>query len=153
MADRGTYPATTATLLMFTDGLVEQPGKGLDDGLRLLTQALTGGPHHVEELADHLGTAMGERTGGDDMAMLLLRREGFAVPEVRRRIQQRIVPTDPQGLARARHTISEAVRSWAVRGRAEEVELVADELITNALLHTDGGAVVTVRMLGARSPG
>ncbi|MEU8568204.1 SpoIIE family protein phosphatase [Streptomyces pathocidini] len=148
------YPVTRMvlgpgeTLLLFTDGLVEQPGKDMDDGLRLLTDAVCEGPHRVEELADHVGAVMGERTGGDDMAILLLRREGEPIPEIGRRVHQHIAPADPEGLTMARHMISEAVRTWGARERADEVELVADELITNALLHTDGGAVVTLRMLG-----
>lgn len=43
--------------------------------------------------------------------------------------------------------IRAAVRAWGAKGRADEVELAADELITNALMHTDGGAIVTIRML------
>ncbi|MEU0457667.1 ATP-binding protein, partial [Streptomyces sp. NPDC006129] len=33
------------------------------------------------------------------------------------------------------------------RDRADEIELVADELITNALMHTEGSAIVTLRAL------
>ena len=43
--------------------------------------------------------------------------------------------------------IRAAVRAWGARERADEIELVADELITNALMHTDGGAIVTLRVL------
>ncbi len=43
--------------------------------------------------------------------------------------------------------IGAAVRAWGARERADEVELVADELITNALMHTEGAAVVTLRVL------
>ncbi|MGP3984967.1 SpoIIE family protein phosphatase [Streptomyces sp. KR80] len=150
---RTEYPVTRfalapgETLLLFTDGLVEQPGKDLDDGMGLLTQAVYEGPHEVEQLADHLEAVMGERTGGDDMAMLLLHREGVALPEIGRRVHQHIGPADPEALTLARHMISEAVRTWGAAARADDVELVADELITNALLHTDDGAVVTVHML------
>lgn len=43
--------------------------------------------------------------------------------------------------------IRAAVRAWGTKDLADEVELAADELITNALMHTDGGAIVTVRVL------
>lgn len=33
------------------------------------------------------------------------------------------------------------------RERSDEIELAADEMITNALMHTDGGAIVTIRVL------
>ena len=45
--------------------------------------------------------------------------------------------------------IGAAVRAWGAHERADEVELVADELITNALMHTEGAAVVTLRVLGS----
>lgn len=43
--------------------------------------------------------------------------------------------------------IRAAVRAWGAKDRADEVEPAADELITNALMHTDGGAVVAIRVL------
>ncbi len=43
--------------------------------------------------------------------------------------------------------IRAAVRAWGAKDRADEIELAADELTTNALMHTDGGAIVTVRVL------
>ena len=50
--------------------------------------------------------------------------------------------------------IRAAVRAWGAGDRADEIELVADELITNALMHTDGAAVVTLRALaGPRAGG
>lgn len=45
--------------------------------------------------------------------------------------------------------IRAAVRAWGAGGRADEIELVADEMITNALMHTDGPAVVTLRVITA----
>ncbi|NEB79492.1 ATP-binding protein, partial [Streptomyces sp. SID14478] len=52
-----------------------------------------------------------------------------------------------EALSAARHMIGAAVRAWGARERADEIELVADELVTNALLHTDGPAIVTLRVL------
>jgi anti-sigma regulatory factor (Ser/Thr protein kinase) len=43
--------------------------------------------------------------------------------------------------------IRAAVRAWGAGDRADEIELVADELITNALMHTEGSAIVTLRVL------
>ncbi len=63
------------------------------------------------------------------------------------RLQQHIAPADPEALSAGRHMIRAAVRAWGARDRSDEIELAADELVTNALLHTDGAAVVTIRML------
>ncbi|MFF2192046.1 SpoIIE family protein phosphatase [Streptomyces sp. NPDC058157] len=148
------YPVTTVeldhgeTLLLCTDGLVEQPGADLDDGVRLLTGLIREGPDDLQLLADRLCEVADERGGDDDMALLLLRREGDDSAHAGGgRLQQHVAPGDPEALVAARHMIGTAVRAWGARGRADEIELVADELIVNALMHTDGPAIVTLRVL------
>ncbi|MFC9272923.1 SpoIIE family protein phosphatase [Streptomyces zhihengii] len=151
------YPVSTLeldpgqTLLLYTDGLVEQPGADLDDGMQLLTSLVHDGPRDLQLLADHLCEVVDERGGDDDVALLLLRRKGALAPQAGGRLQQHVAQNDAEGLRSARHMVRAAVRAWGARERADEIELAADEMITNALMHTDGGAVVTVRVLtGAR---
>lgn len=147
------YPVTTVelgpgeTLLLCTDGLVERPGTDLDEGVQLLTRAVEEGPEDPEALADTLCAIAAERGGEDDMALLLLRRRGGERPRSAGRLQQHVTQGDPEALSSARHMIRAALMAWGIGDRADDAELVADELMTNALLHTDGGAVVTVRML------
>ncbi|MBH1937053.1 serine/threonine-protein phosphatase [Streptomyces sp. AV19] len=146
------YPVTSVeldageTLLLFTDGLVEQPGSDLDEGVGQLSEVIVTGPEDLHELADRLCDMVTERVGEDDMAVLLLRRQGVPT-RPGGRLQQHIAPADPEALSAARHMIRTAVRAWGARERSDEIELAADELATNALLHTDGAAVVTIRML------
>ncbi|WP_037683135.1 SpoIIE family protein phosphatase [Streptomyces griseus] len=148
------YPATTLeldpghTMLLCTDGLVEQPGADLDDGMKTLTALISTGPHDVRGLADRLIEVAEERAGDDDVALLLLRRRGPDTPRPGGRLQQHVAPGDPEALTGARHMIRTAVRAWGARERADEIELAADELITNALMHTEGAAIVTLRVLG-----
>ncbi|AKJ09197.1 protein phosphatase [Streptomyces incarnatus] len=147
------YPVSTLeldpghTLLLCTDGLVEQPGADLDDGMRRLTSLVADGPEDVCDLADRLIQVAEERAGDDDVALLLLRRRTAEAPPAGGRLQQHVAPGDPEALTQARHLIRSAVRSWGYRDRADEIELVADELITNALMHTEGSAIVTLRAL------
>ncbi|MGW0901472.1 ATP-binding protein, partial [Streptomyces goshikiensis] len=54
--------------------------------------------------------------------------------------------SDPDGPAMARHLIRAAVAAWGAREQADEVVLAADELMTNALVHTDGGAQISLRL-------
>ncbi|MFJ2113715.1 SpoIIE family protein phosphatase [Streptomyces sp. NPDC087850] len=76
------YPVTTQrlgpgeTLLLCTDGLVEQPGIDLGESLEALRQSVRTGPAALPALADALFDAVEDRTGGDDRALLLLRRDG-----------------------------------------------------------------------------
>ncbi|MFF5013033.1 SpoIIE family protein phosphatase [Streptomyces sp. NPDC001165] len=147
------YPVSTLeldpghTLLLCTDGLVEQPGSDLDDGLEALTNLITKGPDEVRDLATRLIEVAEERGGDDDVALLLLRRRVPEAPRPGGRLQQHVAPGDPEALIQARHMICAAVRSWGARDRADEIELVADELITNVLMHTEGSAIVTLRAL------
>jgi serine phosphatase RsbU (regulator of sigma subunit)/anti-sigma regulatory factor (Ser/Thr protein kinase) len=147
------YPVSTVeldpgqTLVLCTDGLVEQPGADLDDGLRTLTALIESGPDEVRDLADRLIDVAEERGGDDDVALLLLRRRGWDSARTGGRLQQHVAPGDPEALRLARHMIRATVRAWGAGERADEIELVADELITNVLLHTEGSAVVTLRFL------
>ncbi|MFE2262508.1 SpoIIE family protein phosphatase [Streptomyces griseosporeus] len=147
------YPVATleldpgATLLLCTDGLVEQPGTDLDDGMRALAALVAAGPEDVRALADRFIEVAEDRGGDDDVALLLLRRRSPRTPRGGGRLQQHVAPGDPEALTGARHMIRAAVRTWGARDRADEIELVADELITNALMHTEGAAVVTLRVL------
>ncbi|GAA4084574.1 SpoIIE family protein phosphatase [Streptomyces shaanxiensis] len=135
------------TLLLCTDGLVELPGADLDDGMQTLTALIATGPNDVRDLADRLIDVAEERGGDDDVALLLLRRRVLDAPQSGGRLQQHVAPGDPEALTAARHMIRAAVRAWGAEDRADEIELVADELITNALMHTEGSAIVTLRVL------
>jgi serine phosphatase RsbU (regulator of sigma subunit)/anti-sigma regulatory factor (Ser/Thr protein kinase) len=147
------YPVSTVeldpgqTLVLFTDGLVELPGADLDEGIQLLTAMVRNGPQDLQRLADQLCEEVDERGGEDDVAVLLLRRKVAHAPQPGGRLQQHVAQSDPEALSSARHMIRAAVRAWGAKPRADEVELAADELITNALMHTDGGAIVTIRVL------
>lgn len=147
------YPVSTVeldpgqTMVLFTDGLVELPGADLDEGTQRLTALVTNGPQDLDQLADRLCASVDERGGEDDVALLLLRRKAAQAPQPGGRLQQHVAQNDPEALSSARHMIRAAVRAWGAKDRADEVELAADELVTNALMHTDGGAIVTIRVL------
>jgi anti-sigma regulatory factor (Ser/Thr protein kinase) len=151
------YPVRTVeldpgqTLLLYTDGLVEQPGKDLDDGMRCLASLVRSGPRDLQALADRLCASVGERGGEDDVAVLLLRRRSVCPAPADGRLQQRVPPDDPEALRAARRMVRAAVRAWTALEHSDDIALAADELVTNALTHTGGGAHVTVRILpGAR---
>ncbi|GAA2941037.1 SpoIIE family protein phosphatase [Streptomyces flavovirens] len=147
------YPVSTIdldpgqTMVLYTDGLVELPGADFDQGMRLLESMVRDGPQDLQQLADRLCEVVDERGGQDDVAVLLLRRDSAHARHPGGRLQQHVAQNDPEALTSCRHMIRAAVRAWGARDRADEVELAADELVTNALMHTDGGAIVTIRIL------
>ncbi|MFE5770437.1 SpoIIE family protein phosphatase [Streptomyces sp. NPDC056485] len=146
------YPVTSLelhpgdTLVLCTDGLLERPDGAPGAGMQELMEAVRGGPVDVEELADVLCDLVGDAGAGDDMALLLLRRRGTPAPRGGGPLRLPLTPGDPDGPAMARHLIRAAVAAWGARDRADEIELAADELMTNALVHTDGGGHLNVRL-------
>lgn len=152
------YPVTSAelepgaTLLMFSDGLVERPGADLGDETEALARTLSRGPQDVQQLADHLCRAMSEPSVDDDMALLLMRRDVDVSPPLSRHLHQYVGPADPEALTAARSLVQEALTAWGLPDRVDDAVLVADELITNALVHTRGGAVLAMRLVDLDGP-
>lgn len=136
------------TLVLCTDGLVEEPGTAITQGMEALAHAVRSGPQEAGALADHLSDRLWERWGsGDDVALLVLRRAPDPGTHRAPRIHQYIHQADPEGLSEARYALRQALRDWGMPDLADDVELAAGELLVNALLHTDGGAVLTMEVL------
>ncbi|MEU3608070.1 SpoIIE family protein phosphatase [Streptomyces sp. NPDC035033] len=136
------------TLVLCTDGLVEQPGTDIEAGLAALSEAVSSGPPQAEALADHLSERLWERWGsGDDVALLVLRRSPDPGTHRAPRIHQYIHQADPQGLSDARAAVGQALRDWGMPELADDTELLTGELLVNVLLHTEGGAVLTLEVL------
>jgi serine phosphatase RsbU (regulator of sigma subunit) len=82
--DEGTSFAETtltiprgATLVLYTDGLVESRTLPLDVGLQRITQVpARTGRGDLEQLAEHFVHRVAPRQSGDDLTLLLLRNEG-----------------------------------------------------------------------------
>ncbi|GHJ42359.1 SpoIIE family protein phosphatase [Streptomyces sp. TS71-3] len=141
------------SLLLFTDGLVERPGADVEQGLAELAEQVATGTGDVERLADQLASVADEREGEDDVALLLLRRHGRAGDRPGRRLRCEVLRNDPEALVATRRMIRDAGRGMGIEERGDEVELVADELITNVLVHTGSAATVTVRAPEDRTDG
>ncbi|MBT2472317.1 SpoIIE family protein phosphatase [Streptomyces sp. ISL-66] len=136
------------TLVLCTDGLVEEPGTAITQGMDALAHAVRSGPQEAGALADHLSDRLWERWGsGDDVALLVLRRAPDPGTHRAPRIHQYVHQADPEGLSEARYALRQALRDWGMPELADDVELAAGELLVNALLHTDGGAVLTMEVL------
>ncbi|MFE7615878.1 SpoIIE family protein phosphatase [Streptomyces sp. NPDC057496] len=136
------------TLVLYTDGLVEEPGADIDSGVRTLINEVSAGPAGAQALADHLSERLWERWGsGDDVALLVLRRSPDPGSPRAPRLHQYIHQADPEGLSDARTIVRQALTDWDMAELADDAELVTGELLVNVLLHTDGGAVLTLEVL------
>lgn len=78
-----------ASLLLFTDGLVEIPGESLDDGIAALTGAVAaiGRIPTVDRLCAHVIASMPRRDHDDDVAILAIRLLPPAEPRRGRRLR------------------------------------------------------------------
>ncbi|MFB6551004.1 MULTISPECIES: ATP-binding protein [unclassified Streptomyces] len=65
--------------------------------------------------------------------------KGQAAPQLRRRLGR----ADLRAVPEARRALRDLLRHWGGPGRSDVAELLTSELVTNALVHTDEGAVLT----------
>ncbi|WP_329042530.1 SpoIIE family protein phosphatase [Streptomyces sp. NBC_00178] len=136
------------TFVLYTDGLVEEPGADVDSGIAALIHEVSEGPDGAEALADHLSDRLWERWGsGDDVALLVLRRSPDLGSPRAPRLHQYIHQADPEGLSEARSIVRQALADWGLAVLADDAVLVTGELLVNVLLHTEGGAVLTLEVL------
>lgn len=136
------------TLVFCTDGLIEERGQDIGVGMETLAETVHHGPQRAEELADHLADNLWERWGSnDDVALLILRRSPDPGAMGSPRIHQYVHQADPEGLVEARTALRLALDDWGLSDLADDIELAAGELLVNVLLHTEGGAVLTLEVL------
>ncbi|MFJ1844915.1 SpoIIE family protein phosphatase [Streptomyces sp. NPDC088146] len=136
------------TLVLYTDGLVEEPGGDIETGVQALIHEVSEGPAGARALADHLSDRLWERWGsGDDVALLVLRRSPDPGSPRAPRLHLYIHQADPEGLSDARTIVRQALNDWDMSELADDAELVTGELLVNVLLHTEGGAVLTLEVL------
>ncbi|MDQ3905537.1 MAG: SpoIIE family protein phosphatase [Actinomycetota bacterium] len=133
-----------ALLCFYTDGLIERRDASLDVGLKRLCDVVVAGP--VESVsASIMGRLIGDNPPGDDIAVLVLRRQH--VTEIQP--LQLTFPAQPWSLK----DIRDAMRGWlsgvGAGPRATAALLIAvGEACTNVVEHAYGadGGIVTVHL-------
>lgn len=136
------------TFVLCTDGLVEESGLDIEQGMAELAHVVRTGPGPASALADHLADRLWHRWGtGDDVALLVLHRAPDPGTRQAPRIHQYIHQADPEGLAETRAVLREALEDWGLAALVDDVQLAAGELLVNVLLHTEGGAVLTLEVV------
>ncbi|TDB86351.1 GAF domain-containing protein [Actinomadura sp. KC216] len=122
--------------VIYTDGLVENRGRDIDDGLARLQTVF--GPdsvgHSMEDLAKATLAGVYADQHRDDIAVLIARLR--RLPEDR--YASWTLPADPAAVRRARGLVSSRLEDWDLEELAYTTELLASELITNALRYAPG---------------
>ncbi|MFI6007229.1 SpoIIE family protein phosphatase [Streptomyces sp. NPDC051243] len=137
-------PGTVIALT--TDGLVESADADIDTGMdRLADELARSDPARLGLVADAL--LVGARRS-DDIALLLMRYDGMAVRPLR---ETWTVWRVPQAVGHARRFTRRTLRAWGVPPRdMDAVLLVVSELVTNALVHTDGRVRLDLTLVNHR---
>jgi len=122
-----------ATVVLYTDGLVERRGSDLDSGIDALGAAIDGAPHLVPDLASSIVRTLRPDGADDDVALLVAQVP--VVPTSWASVGFDL-PPELGSVARARLIVEEALSGWSVpEGVAGDVVLLASELVTNAIVH------------------
>jgi serine phosphatase RsbU (regulator of sigma subunit)/anti-sigma regulatory factor (Ser/Thr protein kinase) len=128
-------------LALYTDGLIESPVHGWDEGLERLQKALSQPMPSTEELCDHVLDTVVDGRSRDDAALLIART---------RELDSRHVATwdlsdDLTEVARARNLASLQLAGWDLQESTFTTEIVVSELVTNAIRY--GGVPVQLRLI------
>ena len=148
-----TWPGATVTLaagdrlVLYTDGLIERPDLDLADGVAaLLAAAAQPDAGDVEAAADVLLDALG-RELTDDVALLVC---DYAGPVGGQLVAVLDLAEDVRSVARARRFTHLTLAEWGFGGHRDVAALLVSEMVTNALVHTGGSAVLELRAEGGR---
>ncbi|MFI9120138.1 SpoIIE family protein phosphatase [Streptomyces bikiniensis] len=138
-----------ATLLLYTDGLVESRLRDVWTGIEQLRERLEAtaqltGPDHsppLEALCDDVLDMLGPGDRDDDIALLAARFDGIAPSDVAYWF------LDPEDAApgRARRLARRALARWDLEELTDSVELLISEVVTNAVRYAE--RPVTLRLL------
>ncbi|MCH0568437.1 HAD-IA family hydrolase [Streptomyces sp. MUM 136J] len=121
--------APGSVIALYTDGLPHSAGRDLDDGLRVLGELLTGPSASLESLCDKVLRGFSPEKYEDDAVLLLARTRALSSSH----IATWDVAADPADVARVRRLVTEQLADWELEELSFTTELVASELVTNAI--------------------
>jgi PAS domain S-box-containing protein len=147
--ERTTLPLDS-TLLLYTDGLVEQRGTPLDDRFADLAAAAAAGSGDLEKLCDEiLAGVLGGAEPTDDVALLAVRPD-----PVDPRHFDLTLPAEPEVLSRLRRRLGRFLHAaGASEDETYEVTLTISEAAGNAIEHAYGPGDASFRVQAAVEDG
>ncbi|MEU7634888.1 SpoIIE family protein phosphatase [Streptomyces sp. NPDC039016] len=137
-----------ATLVLYTDGLVESRIRDVWTGIEQLrerlaeTARLTGpNPPPLEPLCDEVLDMLGPGDRDDDIALLAARFDGIAPSDV----AYWYLDPKAQTAGQARRLARRALARWGLEELSDQLELLVSEVVTNAVRYAE--RPVTLRLL------
>lgn len=137
-----------ATLMLYTDGLVESRMRDVWTGIEQLRERLTAtarltgpNPPPLEPLCDEVLDMLGPGDRDDDVALLAARFEGIAPSDV----AYWFLDPKAQTAGQARRLARRALARWDLEDLTDAVELLVSEVVTNAVRYAE--RPITLRLL------
>ncbi|MBW8486478.1 ATP-binding SpoIIE family protein phosphatase [Actinomadura parmotrematis] len=128
-------------LFLYTDGLVENRARDIDDGLGRLRRTFDLGAPTLDALCQAALDGVYDDQHRDDIAMLLARLHRIGDDAH----VSWDLPADPAAVRRARGLVRDRLARWGLAEMAESTVLLASELVTNAIRHAGGR--ITLRLV------
>ncbi|MFE0730827.1 PAS domain S-box protein [Streptomyces antibioticus] len=130
--------APGATLVLYTDGLVETPGSDIEfriDELSLLLDEFFSGTPSLEDAADQVlaGLLPDPDSHDDDVTLLFAQLPAPPLAAV-----STALPAVPASVREGRAFLHEALDSWTCAAVAGDALLLLSETLTNAVQHAEG---------------
>ncbi|MGY1454537.1 SpoIIE family protein phosphatase [Streptomyces sp. SS8] len=138
-----------ATLLLYTDGLVESRHRDVWTGIEQLREKLTDTagltrpdtPPPLEPLCDEVLDILGPGDRDDDIALLAARFDGIPPSDV----AYWYLDPRAQTARQARRLARRALERWDLADLSDSVELLVSEVVTNAVRYAE--RPITLRLL------
>ncbi len=137
--------AEGSQLVLYTDGLIEDRHRDIDSGLATLRAVLARADRAPEETCEAVLDTLLPARPSDDVALLVARTHTLGDDHV----AQWELPSDPAVVSRARVAVTDQLAAWDLDDLAFTTELIASELVTNAIRHATGP--VQLRLLRDRA--
>jgi hypothetical protein len=128
-------------IALCTDGLVESRERDLTDGLTTLQQSLTLLEASPDDLCENVLRTLHTDEREDDVALLIARFDGIPSASV----ANWVLRPHPQAARHVRELVSTALAGWGLDEHIDAMELMATELVTNAIRYTT--RPITLRLL------
>ncbi|WP_435856022.1 SpoIIE family protein phosphatase [Streptomyces physcomitrii] len=134
-----------SSLVLYTDGLIEDRSRDIDVGMEMLRAALSRPGLSPEDSCEAVLRALLPARPGDDIALLVARTRVLAADQA----VSWQVPPEPAAVAGARAELARHLVEWGLPDAVFTAELILSELITNGIRYASGP--IGIRLLRDRS--